>query len=47
MSQIYSFANSDEKSKRYTWSAKIFIAMVLVGCVVSVYALVKIIMGGH
>ena len=38
--------NNVGKSTRYTWGAKIFIALVLVGCAASIYALVQVMMEG-
>ena len=38
--------NNVGKSSRYTWGAKIFIALVLVGCAASIYALAQVMMEG-
>ena len=45
MTQISLPPNNVGKSTRYTWGAKIFIALVLVGCAASLYALVQVMMG--
>jgi len=46
MTQISLPPNNVGKSKRYTWGAKIFTALVLVGCAASIYALAKVMMEG-
>ena len=46
MTQISTPPNNVGKSTRYTWGAKIFIALVLVGCAASIYALVQVMMEG-
>jgi len=38
--------NKEGKSSRYTWGDKNFIALVLLGCVASVNALVQVIIEG-
>ena len=37
---------NNNKKIRYTWGAKIFIILVLVGCAASIYALVQVMMEG-
>jgi len=44
MTQI-SPPNNVGKSTPYTWGDKIFIALILVGCAASVYALAQVMMG--
>ena len=34
------------KTIRYTWGAKIFIALILVGCAASIYALAQVMIEG-
>ena len=46
MTQISSPPNNVGKSTRYTWGAKMFIALILVGCAASIYALAKVMMEG-
>jgi len=46
MTQIYPLPNNEGKSTRYTWGDKIFIALILVGCAASFYALAKVMMEG-
>ncbi len=46
MAQISSPLNNVGKSTCYTWGPNISIALVLVGCAVSIYALVPVMMEG-
>jgi len=46
MTQISLPPNNVGKLTRYTWGAKIFIALILMGCAASVYALAKVMMEG-
>jgi len=45
MTQISLPPNNVGKLTRHTWGAKIFIALILVGCAASIYALVQAMMG--
>ena len=38
--------NNLGKSTRYTWGAKIFIALVFVGCAASIHVLIQVMMEG-
>jgi hypothetical protein len=44
MTQSFPSFNNVDKLRRYTWSAKVFIIFLLVGCAVSFYVLAKVIM---
>jgi hypothetical protein len=46
MTQFSLLPNNVGKSTRYTWGAKIFIALILVGCAASIYALAQVMMEG-
>jgi len=46
MLQNSTASNNLGNSRRFSWSAKIFIIVFLVGCAVTIYTLVKVIMGG-
>ena len=46
MTQISTSPNNVGKSIRYTWGGKIFIALILVGCAASIYALAQVMMEG-
>ena len=46
MTQVLLSPNNAGKTTRYTWEAKIFIALILVGCAASIYALAQVMMEG-
>jgi len=46
MTQISPLPNNLGESTRYTWGAKIFNALILVGCAASIYALAQVMMEG-